>query len=56
MTAPWFTRVRDLLAEGYGTEDCAVILGIPIEDVRQVVALCRAAGTLRALVTHGVGR
>lgn len=44
-------RVMDWLREGFGVEDAAVLMGVPVDDLRAVVAGYRADGTLGERLT-----
>jgi hypothetical protein len=46
----WRVPARDLLAEGYGVEDIAVRLSVPVGEVRLLVAALRASGMLADLL------
>lgn len=39
-------RFMDLLGEGYGVEDIALIMSVPVEDCRYQVRRMRANGDL----------
>ena len=44
-------RVMDFLREGYGVEDAALFMKVPLAEVRAVVAGFRADGSLRERLT-----
>jgi hypothetical protein len=46
----WRVQARDMLSDGFGVEDIAVRLSVPVEDVRLLVRALRASGMLADLL------
>lgn len=44
------SRIHDLLGEGFGVEDIALDLDVPVEDVRFEVRALRASGDLERVL------
>lgn len=38
-----------MLAEGYGVEDISLILGVPVSNIRDLVAAMRDSGLLKEM-------
>ena len=45
----WIKRVHDLLNDGYGAEDIAVLLCCPVESVRSEISVLRRIGALNRM-------
>lgn len=45
-----FVRVRELLKEGYGVEDIAVMLNVDVDLVRNAVAQWRNYGSIKLIL------
>ena len=49
----WMVRVRQLLDQGYGTEDIAIKLECDVKHVRNEVQILRETGALKRI--YGIG-
>lgn len=45
----WRSKAKAMLAEGYGVEDIALILGVPVSDVRALVVVMRDSGLFKEM-------